>query len=417
MNTSISAKDEQLNQIMKRISVIDLISHHANLLAINATIEVLHASELLNAFEKVVGSNLLIQACILAELLKYDTEFPNYDEGKFAELYGIEEFYITDGVGVIQYSNFPEKKGQFINSTEFLKILDDPNLNMGLPSTQSAFSQKQYKTIAIGRRDRLGIIQLGSNYIGASGQTAISGFGAVTEEAKRLSDVIASISSRMLNETQSIMASNDDSKTVQKFISTLRGDISSLTSLARQINLLGINAAIEAAHSTNEKQDFDNLLNIYMITEAKLAALVVDKKPGITCEDMQGVAACSGIGEFWITDEKGVVELTNIPGGKGFTFTNEGQTAPYMKILENPSLVVTAPPARRALDNLVYKFAAVARRDKKGIFQIGIPSQLYGDSTNKGFAEVANQIKALAEHLRGVINELDELLKGITAHH
>ena len=78
-------------------------------------------------------------------------------------------------------------------------------------------------------------------------------------------------------------------------------------------------------------------------------------------------------------------------------------------------MVVTAPPAKRALDGRVFKYAAVSRREKTGIFQIGIPSKLYGDSTSKGFSEVAKQIKGLAEQLKNTNNDIDEMLGRLDA--
>ncbi|MGI6732634.1 MAG: hypothetical protein ACOX4J_00365 [Anaerovoracaceae bacterium] len=119
----------------------------------------------------------------------------------------------------------------------------------------------------------------------------------------------------------------------------------------------------------------------------------------------------SGVAEIWVTDSNGVVELTNIDGGKGFAFSNEGQTGPFMAILSNPNAVVTQPPSYRDIDGRVYKYAGVARRDKPGICQIGSPSKLYGDSTAKGFSEVSKQIKALGEQSKSLTTEMEEMIR------
>ena len=200
-----------------------------------------------------------------------------------------------------------------------------------------------------------------------------------------------------------------------KYFRSILSPLTDLINIARQTNLLGVRAAIEAAHSTNDKTDFDELLDRHMTTEAKLAALLVERTPEITVAGIKDLGEYSGIGEFWITDEHGVVDLTNVDGGVGFTFTNEGQTAPYMRILANPDLVVTAPPAIRTLDNKVFKFAAVARRGKTGIFQIGNPSKLYGDSTAEGFSVVSKQIKDLADQSKVTTQEIEELIRDMDA--
>jgi hypothetical protein len=118
-----------------------------------------------------------------------------------------------------------------------------------------------------------------------------------------------------------------------------------------------------------------------------------------------------GLDEIWIPDGDGVVELTNVPGGKGFKFVNEGQTAQYLRILANPELVVTAPPEARVLDGKVLKYVGVGRRGKNGFVQIGKISKMYGESTAEGFSVVAKQIKNLAEQSREISTEIEAMVE------
>lgn len=151
-----------------------------------------------------------------------------------------------------------------------------------------------------------------------------------------------------------------------------------------------------------------------MLIEAKLLSSTVEIMDMVEGNGMESITDyCSriGIGETWITDEFGRVEMTNVEGGVGFVFKNEGQTAPYVGILSNPELEVTAPPASRALDNKIFKYAGVGRRGKKGIVQLGIPSRLYGQSTAEGFSVVAKQIKALSEQSRELTKEIEEIIE------
>jgi len=411
MTGSTSVKNEHWNQICDKIKSVGQISIKSNLLAINSTIEVIHASELLSGFEKVVESNLLIQARLFAEILLYDPDFLFQDGQKLAAECGIEEFYVTDEKGIIEHTNMPGKNGTSLDSQEFMKILSNPGLEIALKSTQSSIHNSRYKTVAIGRRDRDGIIQLGSYYERASAQIAINGFGVVTREAKRLADNINAEYCKMESATNESAGSEEDPDFIRGYSHAINYSVDALYNIAKQINLLGVRASIEAAHTTDEKQAFDDLLSKHMIVEARLASILIERRPGITCDDIVDLAERSGVGEFWITDENGAVELTNIEGGTQFSFTNEGQTAPYMQILADPKMVVTAPPAKRAIDGKVYKFAAVARREKKGIFQIGIPAKIYGNNTAKGFAEVARQIKDLAQQLKDATTEIEETLK------
>ena len=406
-----SAEKDYWSHIYDKIKLVDRLSNQSNLLAINSTIEVIHASELLSGFEKVVESNLLIQARLFAEILIYDPDFLFQDGQRLAAECGIEEFFVTDEKGIVEHTNTPGKKGTSLDSKEFLGILNNPGLEIALKAVESSVHNSQYKAVAIARRDRDGIIQLGSYYERASAQTAINGFGVVTQEAKRLADFINEEYSKMETTTNEIKGLDDNPDLAQRYYRKINSSVNTLYNIAKQINLLGVRASIEAAHTTDEKQVFDDLLNKHMIVEARLASILIERRPGVTCNDMIDLAERSGVGEFWVTDENGVVELTNVEGGKGFAFTHEGQTAPYMQILANSEIIVTAPPAKRDLDNKVFKFAAVNRREKKGIFQIGIPAKIYGNNTAKGFTEVSRQIKVLAEQLKDATTEIDDGIK------
>ena len=92
---------------------------------------------------------------------------------------------------------------------------------------------------------------------------------------------------------------------------------------------------------------------------------------------------------------------------------NEGQTAPFMRILANPDLIVTQPPANRTLDNKVFKYVGVGRKGLPGFIQIGKLSKLYGESTSEGFSVVAKQIKTLAEQSRDLTTEIETMVEGM----
>lgn len=450
-----------IDQVFLKIKSVQGIANKTNLLAINASIETIHASDLLASFEEIVAKNLIIQAKILAQILEYDPDFMCQDGAGLAKECGMEEFFITDDQGMIQFTNVQAWKNAALNSSEILKILKNPELEIALPSTGNGLDSEQYKVVGISRTDQTGVIQVGAHFTRPKGQLAINGFGVVAQEAKRLADVSKEISSRItaltndlgdkLKELNKNFHGAQDSilevieaagklsegsvidipeasmeamklklaefeislKESRKYFRDILGPLSELINIARQTNLLGVRAAIEAAHSTNDKQDFDNLLNRHMTAEAKLFAILIERRPDATCDDMIPLANYIGLDEIWIPDGDAVVELTNIPGGKGFQFLNEGQTAPYMRILANPDLVVTAPPEPRALDGKVIKYVGVGRRGKGGIVQIGKVSKMYGESTAEGFAVVAKQIKNLAEQSRDTTTEIEAMVEGM----
>lgn len=444
---------ELISDILGRIGSVNDISNKTNLLAINATIETIHASDLLASFEKIVGSNLLIQAKLLSKILLHDPDFMYQDGVKFAAECGIEEFYVTDGRGAVIFTNITSKKNAVLNSAETSQILKSAVAEIIFSSTSNSIGNEQYKAAAVARTDEPGLIQFGAHFVKPSGQVAIDGFGVVAKEAKRLADMSREISSRISTQTdemiknitelnnlsnalaETYLRAADPALQTAEELDTLKEEtcelaekfeeikhhfknilapLSNLISLARQTSLLGVRASIEAASSTNEKEEFDDLLNIHMKIEAKLTAFLVERMPGINCDDIISITEDCGIGEIWITDPAGVVELTNISGGVGFVFKNEGQTAPYMPLLTNPDLCVTAPPSMRVLDNCIYKYVGISRKDKPGIFQVGCIAKLYGNSTAKGFSEVSKQIKQLAEQSKLITGEIQDTFEDMS---
>ena len=447
------------DQVFQKIKSVQGIANKTNLLAINASIETIHASDLLASFEEIVERNLIIQAKIIAQILEYDPDFFYQDGAKLARDCGMEEFFVTDEIGVVQFTNMPSWKNSNLKSSEILRILKNPELEIALPAVGNGLDSEQYKSVGISRTDKPGIIKIGAHFVRPKGQLAIDGFGVVAQEAKRLADVSKEISARITGLTnnlgdrlnhlkeiyeeteacikksleevgnptgqfegalQGLLRQEMKSKLAnlenrllesRKYFKDILFPLTELINIARQTNLLGVRAAIEAAHSTNDKQDFDNLLNRHMTSEAKLMTFLIERRPDLTCEDMVSLAENVNIEEIWVADENAMVELTNKLEAKGFVYQNEGQTAPFLRILANPSLIVSPPPELRALDNRVFKYVGVGRKDKPGFLQVGIPSKLYGESTSEGFSVVANQIKNLAEQSRETTMEIEVVVE------
>jgi len=74
-----------IDQVFHKIKSVQGIANKTNLLAINASIETIHASDLLASFEEIVTKNLIIQGKIIAQILEYDHDFLCQDGARFAK--------------------------------------------------------------------------------------------------------------------------------------------------------------------------------------------------------------------------------------------------------------------------------------------------------------------------------------------
>ena len=90
---------------------------------------------------------------------------------------------------------------------------------------------------------------------------------------------------------------------------------------------------------------------------------------------LASVAEQSVISEFWISDEQGNIEFTNIDG-ISFRFPTDpeadSQAAPFAALLRGVETVVVQKTQPREFDDALFKYVGVAGVDKLRIVQVGI---------------------------------------------
>ncbi len=125
----------------------------------------------------------------------------------------------------------------------------------------------------------------------------------------------------------------------------------------------------------------DDAVSKHMVAQAKLTAhfIAAAIKAGMSKKEINAalakVAKNSVISEFWISDEKGRIEFTNIPG-TSFKFPTDvnakSQAAPFAAILSGAKKVVVQGFQARVLDGKSFKYVGVAGVDKTRIVQVGV---------------------------------------------
>ena len=150
----------------------------------------------------------------------------------------------------------------------------------------------------------------------------------------------------------------------------------------RAVTVLGLSVVLGGGMLTAERvRAADDAVSQHMVAQAMLAAHFVAAavKAGTSAEEINAalakVAAGSAIAEFWISDETGAIEFTNIPG-TGFKFptdpASKSQAAPFAALLDGSKSVVVQGFQSRELDKKMFKYVGVAGVDKRRIVQVGV---------------------------------------------
>lgn len=88
------------------------------------------------------------------------------------------------------------------------------------------------------------------------------------------------------------------------------------------------------------------------------------------CDDLM-------VNELHIIDEKGIITHSSIPDYIGFDMGSGEQSAAFLKIIDDTSLEIVQEPQQNVAEGTVVQYIGVARRDAKGLVQVGIqPSVL-----------------------------------------
>ena len=141
---------------------------------------------------------------------------------------------------------------------------------------------------------------------------------------------------------------------------------------------LSLGAGVEKARS------MDDAVSKHMIAEATLTAhfIAAALKAGMSKTEINAVLAkvakASAISEFWISDAKGRIEFTNIPGAN-FKFPTDvkdkSQAAPFAALLSGAKKVVVQGFQPRKLDAAPFRYVGVAGVDGPRIVQVGVAGE------------------------------------------
>lgn len=283
------------------------------------------------------------------------------------------------------------------------------DLQSSVRKNEDLIRQADYISAAVAQTSAgLGLVVTNVQLINDNNKEVVESAKLGNKEVCKTVAQMDSISKDMANLTHAIELLGKRSLEIGNIIGTI-------TDIANRTNLLSLNAAIEAARTgADVYQEMDKEIEKHMTCEAKLIARILKYYPNLREVEINNLVKEVGVEEIWITNEDGVVVLTNFPGGVGFRFDEEGQAGEFRAILANSSLVVAQPPTDRDVDGQKFKYVGVGREDSKGIIQVGKSFTLRNaELVVAGFTILAEEIRQLADQSQKAAKQIANLITGI----
>lgn len=86
------------------------------------------------------------------------------------------------------------------------------------------------------------------------------------------------------------------------------------------------------------------------------------------------------VDQLHVIDENGIITHSTIPNYIGFDMKSGEQSAAFMVIIEDPSIEIVQEPQENVKEKVVIQYIGVARRDAKGMVQVGIRPEILEDT-------------------------------------
>lgn len=169
--------------------------------------------------------------------------------------------------------------------------------------------------------------------------------------------------------------------------------------------------------SNNQKaEELEEEFGNEALIKTKAFSYMIELDPSIieNYEKMQEIAELLDVDEVHVTDEKGILYWGNIKDYYGFDFASGDQTKPFLEILNDPALEIVQEPQENATIGKLFQYIGIARRDRKGIVQVGVrPEALEEALSNNTIDKILGDIEYGKE---GYVFAVDKTTGNILAH-
>ncbi len=110
------------------------------------------------------------------------------------------------------------------------------------------------------------------------------------------------------------------------------------------------------------------------LAKTRAFAEMLALNPGVTMssDELQKLCKELMVNELHVIDEKGIITHSSVAEYVGFDMGSGEQSAVFLEIIKDPSMEIVQEPQQNAAKGTVVQYIGVARRDAKGLVQVGI---------------------------------------------
>lgn len=152
------------------------------------------------------------------------------------------------------------------------------------------------------------------------------------------------------------------------------------------------------------------------LSKTKAFAQMIQMQPSIISDKtkLNELKEELNVNELHVIDENGIITHSTIDEYVGFDMGSGEQSAEFLKIIDDPTMVIVQEPQLNAAEGILMQYVGVGRKDAKGFVQVGIRPEvlenlLIGTSMDK-------VLKEIDFGSTGYIFAIDKETKLVTAH-
>lgn len=195
---------------------------------------------------------------------------------------------------------------------------------------------------------------------------------------------------------------------LQTFVNQRNNIVSSQEKLETVKEKLASNE--ESIKRLTENLSADNLAK----TRAFADMLAMDKSINGNMARLNEIKDRLEVNELHIIDENGIITSSTISAYIGFDMKSGEQSNAFMVIVQDPSIEIAQEPQRNVAEGIVMQYIGVARKDAKGLVQVGVRPEVL-ENTLAG-TEIDVVLSSIEYGSTGYVYAIDQESGEILAH-